>query len=316
MVWTCPPKPRVLECATWSGLVRRSSERSEVRRRIDLNFPELYYYRTVSDSSGIFHCTNCGAEYDPELKFCTKCGAKLPPTSKSVDLGTREPSGKPRGIEPPPDTLYDQPSYEAGRGSRSEEETPEELELKPYAGVKEMKERDGREDDEEKPPPPPNSTLMGFFLIISFIAPPIGLLTTIVWIFHPSYRRVVVPAILVTILGSGVWGWAAWLDMKKNIYEEPVKTISQYIEAQDLALTTRGHFLSLLDLKIDGYLPAEFPELLNMDFEIIEHVLGPTGYIVELRPGFEESRFFRMESLWTDQTGQVRKGSRDGPFLE
>jgi hypothetical protein len=132
----------------------------------------------------------------------------------------------------------------------------------------------------------------------------------------PSYRKAVVPAILATIIGGGLWGWGAWADMRKNVYLEPVKTIEQYTEAQDLALATRGHFLSLLDLKMDGYLPSDFPEESNIEFEILEHVLGPTGYVIEFRPGFEESRFFSMESLWTDQSGRIRIGSIDGPELQ
>ncbi|MCX6647547.1 MAG: hypothetical protein NTY09_14485 [bacterium] len=271
----------------------------------------------MTEPSSIFHCTACGASYDPELRFCTKCGAKLPPPTESEVIKTTEASGKSRGIEPPPDALYEEPSYISGHGSQSEEEAGTPPELKFYSGSRDMKDR-AKEDLKEKvtKPPPANSFMTGFLLIVAFIAPPAGLLTAIAWALMPSYRKAVVPVVLASIMGAGIWGWVAWGDMKKHIYEEPLNTIEQYIEAQDLALSTRGHFLSLLNLQIDGYLPTEFPATSNAEFEFIEHVLGPTGYSVEIRPGFEESKFFRMESLWTDQSGQIRRGSNDGPILE
>lgn len=271
----------------------------------------------MTDSPGIFHCTNCGASYDPELRYCTKCGAKLPPPSESVDLRTRQASGKPRGIEPPIESQYDEPYYTFGRGSQSEEKAGGQPDLKYYAGSEDMKKLAEKEIKEGGPPPPPaNSFITGLLLIVGFIAPPAGLLTALAWLFMPSYRKAVVPVLLAAILGGGIWGWAAWGDMKKHVYEEPLSAVEQYIEAQDLARSTRGHFLSLLDLQIDGYLPSEFPKPSNTEFEIIEHVLGPTGFIVEIRPGFEESRFFRMESIWIDQSGQIRRGSIDGPVLD
>ncbi len=81
-------------------------------------------------------------------------------------------------------------------------------------------------------------------------------------------------------------------------------------------MESRGNYLPLIELKVKGYLPPEFPDQNALEFVLVEHVIGPTGYIVEMKPGTEENTIYNVQSLWADQTGQVRLGTRDGPRFE
>lgn len=223
-----------------------------------------------------------------------------------------DPSGKPYGIEPQADSRYEEPSYDGGTAAipgKADEQRGEGPPL--YEGADKGKAVD--EDTEETPPPPPNVSIVAVLMIIAIAAPPIGVITSIIWTILPSYRRAAAPALMASLVGGGIWGWVLWADIRGGMYEEPYSALQEYISAQDWARDNEGHYLSLLELRTAGYLHADFPTPSGVEFEIVEHVLGPTGYLVEISPGTEERRIYGMRSLWTDHTGDVRMDSRDGP---
>ncbi len=260
-------------------------------------------------------CPSCGHEHPPHLKYCIKCGAKLPEPIQAVDRSAVEPSGRARGIEPDAEGRYAEPVYTDGRAASSEATSETPAEIPPaYAGVdNEKQEAEAKADKPKAPPPPPNAALVVALVLASIAVPPLGIVVTVIWLIMPTYRKSALSTFIAALIGGGLWGWAMWLDMRGRIYDEPYEILQQYIAAQDWARETDGHYLPMLELRIQGYLPADFPPDSSVEFTIVEHVLGPTGYLVEIRPGAEERRLYGMRSLWADHTGDVRTGSIDGP---
>jgi hypothetical protein len=170
-----------------------------------------------------------------------------------------------------------------------------------------------REEDKAKAVVPPSPWLLGFLVIFSVVLPPIGIVCCLVMVFSRQYRHAALPMLLASLLGGSLWGWGFWAGPRETMYDRPCKTLEQYIEAQDRAKSDSGHYMPMLELRMKGYLPPIFPEEGFIEFSLVEHVLGPSGYRVEAAPAPEESRIYRMESLWTDQTGIIRLGSADGP---
>jgi hypothetical protein len=270
----------------------------------------------VDESSRILKCPSCGQGHDPSFRFCTKCGTPLPKPEVSPVAEKAEPSGEARGIEPTPEERYEEPLYEGGTAASTEKEVDAEIVRPPmYAGVAEEESAAEKADEEKEPEPlpPPKAGVVGLLIILSIAAPPIGLITSIVWGILPSYRKAALPALMATVIGGGMWGWVLWADMRGSMYREPYGALLKYIDAQDRVMEEEGHYMSLLELRTDGYLPADFPEGGRIEYEIVEHVLGPTGWLVEISPGEEERRIYRMHSLWSDHTGDVRMDSADGP---
>jgi len=267
----------------------------------------------MAESSHILECPSCGQGHDPRFRFCTKCGTALPAPEASSAAVNKEPSGKARGIEPEVEARHEEPFYEGGRAASPEKDVDISIVRPPmYAGVAE-EEMEAKTVEEAVPPPPPKTGIVVTFIIVAILAPPIGLVTSIIWGILPSYRKAALPALMATVIGGGIWGWAMWADMRRGMYEVPYGALQEYTEAQDLAMENEGHYMSLLELRTDGYLPVDFPPSGRFEYEIVEHVLGPTGWLVEIRPGAEELRIFRMKSLWSDHTGDVRMEAADGP---
>jgi len=265
-------------------------------------------FTPVTNAANIFTCPQCGHPYDPQLRFCIKCGAKLPETSP------KSPHGKDSGAEPDPEKLLEEPAYYGGgaaeNGTSKGKSKPE---LEKYGG----------ENPEEKqkvkraePVHPASGCLMGTLIIASMVFPPIGVVTAIAWAFLKPYRKAVLPAFLATIAGIAIWGYIIWGGMRADMYNEPYQIIEAYITAQSNANSESGHYMSMMELKRHGYLKPDFPGETKTEIHIIEHVLGPTGFVVEVSPADEDAKFFRIESLWSDHTGDVRLGGIDGPKFE
>jgi len=252
----------------------------------------------VTDRPDKFKCPECSAETDPTLNFCIICGAKLPKSNITSDL------------EPDPDNLYDEPTYIGGGAAENESAQKKSTDLPRYGG-----------DEPEKPttnkssPPPSEASgcLIGTLIVTSLLLPPVGIITAIVWAFQKPYRKAVLPVFLATIAGILFVGWMFWGMMRADLLLEPYNVMDHYLVAQSQANLDSGHYMSLIELKRRGYLKADFPSGIDPEIQIMEHVLGPTGFIVEIRPGEEEMKFFKIESLWSDHTGDIRIGSRDGP---
>lgn len=266
----------------------------------------------VALESETLTCPGCGHTHDPQFRFCIKCGTKLPPPATTIDSTVTIPSGLSSGVEPDPDRLYEEPYYDHGR--TSEPDGSDYTPLPAYAGsVVDDVDTETDSDKLKDPPPPVNRALAGFMVIFSLIVPPLGVILGIFWAFNRTYRIVVFPLLFAASIGAGLWGWALYADARQNVYNEPYQVLTEYIDAQDWARERTGHYHSLLDLKLKGFLPLEWPVDSGIELDIEEHVLGPTGYVVEIRPGLEESRYYGMQSLWSDHTGDVRLGTRDGP---
>ena len=259
-------------------------------------------------------CQKCGASHDPSLRFCTKCGSALPvPKSATIKKGSI-PSGRARGIEPPKDALYDTPLYTDGYGAEKTDTNYESIPPE-YEGVDDLRKGKPEKACEKKaiPVAPANSCWVGFMILLALAFPPAGLVAAISWAFMPAYRKAAIPALMAALIGGGLWGWGIYADLRHGMHEAPHKALSQYMSAQDWALETDGHYMSMTELRRAGYLPGDFPDTSMLEFEIVEHILGPTGYLVEARPGGEEKTIYRMRSIWVDNTGVFRFDSATGP---
>ncbi len=273
----------------------------------------------VDQRSDILICTNCSAEHPPHLRFCTNCGTKLPPPSETVDFKSTTPSGRDHGVEPDPDKLYEEPVYKRRRASDAvSKPSPILAPLPTYDGFDDIPGEVDADAPDETPAPLKQRSgfLVGLMVFLSIAVPPLGFLFAIFWFFNRAYRQAVFPLVAASVLGAGLWGWGLYIDIRSSMYDGPHDAALVYIEAQDWAMERTGHYQSMLELKLNGYLPSDYPSGETIEFSIEEHVLGPTGYIVEIRPGSEESRIYRMTSLWVDQTGDIRRGTRDGPRFE
>jgi len=265
----------------------------------------------VGHNGGKLICPGCGEEHDPQLLFCTRCGARLPlPTTPPKE--SAHPSGRSRGIEPEPDALFEEPSFDGGRGASAGGASETAEPVPPvYAGSARFSPRLAAR--KIAPKRVANPTTIGVLVVLAILFPPLGILTAIIWAIVPQYRRAALPVLAAAILGGGLWVWFGWSELKRHAYDEPYAVLMQYVEAQDWAYEATGRYYPLLELKTRGFMPAGFPPETKVEFSIVEHVLGPTGYLVEFRPETEEVRLYGMQSLWVDNTGDVRIGSRDGP---
>lgn len=265
-----------------------------------------------------FICPECGQDYDPMHQFCIQCGADLPDVNSVRRSSSHKPQGADIGVEPAPDELHNEPLYRGGgaAGYVTPDDRPSELQK--YSG------EDPGETDTEVPliekskleSQPASGCVLGLMIVMSLAIPPVGIFTMIAWAFMKPYRKAILPAFLATIVGILLWGWMIWGGMRSEILVEPYDVLETYLVAQAEANVGAGHYMSLPELKRHGYLKADFPGETESEFEIIEHVLGPTGFIVEIRPGDEEVKFFKIQSLWADHTADIRLGSRDGPRYE
>jgi hypothetical protein len=204
-----------------------------------------------------------------------------------------------------------EPRYTGGHGAESGQESAEPGSALPLYSTSEA-------DSPDKKPQvsieqAPSSGLIVFLLLVGILLPPVGILTSGIWLFNKRYRKASLPTFLAAILGASLWGWGIWTDIRSEMYASPRSVLSQYISAQDWAFESSGHYLPLVELKIKGYLPPDFPRPESLEFSLVEHVIGPMGYLVEIKPGTEENSFFRMQSLWADNTGEIKIGSRTGP---
>lgn len=267
----------------------------------------------VPEISDLTVCPKCGAANDPQFRYCLQCGAKLPAPVPSKSLAHAKPSGVDSGIEPPADALLKEPVYTGGHGGETvPEESGEAVNLPAYAVI-EKHDLDRRKKAGVVFGPPPNGVLIGFFLIIGAVLPPIGVAVALIWAFNRRYRTAAIPAFAAALVGAALWGWGMWSGARRHMYDEPYAALQTYVKAEDWAMESRGNYLPMVELKIEGFLPPDFPRPGQVEFAIVEHVMGPTGYLVEVRPGSEENAFYRMQSLWADHTGEVRIGSRNGP---
>ena len=273
----------------------------------------MYNTRPVAESSDKLVCGQCGTVHDPQFRYCLQCGAKLPEIEKPSEDTEVEPTGVDHGIEPDKDSLYDEPSYKVRSEDVVKTRKSDQASLPVYLGGEEPD-----EDTEEKPRdiPPPKKTIAALFIIFSFLLPPVGILITIVEAIAPSYRKIIMPTVAALVIGGGIWGWAYFATEKVKFYHDPYIVLMEYSEAQNFAMESSGHYMPLLELRIQGYLPAEFPHEGHDEISIIEHVIGPTGWIVEVKHGDEEAEVIGLESLWADNTGEIRLGSLDGPRYE
>jgi len=267
----------------------------------------------VTNAESNFKCPQCGYPYDPQLRYCIKCGAKLPETSP------KSPHGKDSGAEPDPEKLLEEPAYYGGSAAEDGPIDGKSIyELEKYGGEQAD---DAQKPDHEKAKRdelilPANGCIIGTLIVASMVFPPIGIVTSIAWAFLKPYRKAVLPAFLATIAGIAIWGYIIWGGMRADMYNEPYQIIETYIAAQSNANSESGHYMSMMELKRHGYLKPDFPGETKTEIHIIEHVLGPTGFIVEVSPADEDAKFFRIESLWSDHTGDVRLGGIDGPKFE
>ncbi len=270
----------------------------------------------VESPSGKLTCPKCGYENDPQFRFCTGCGTELPLLTQSLDSSEVEPSGKPHGIEPDPDALYVEPRHVDGQAARDSGDETIDSDLPAYAVTDDKDKSAPGISDKSTPKNETNVVAIYMFVFLALLLPPIGVLVAILWILIPSCRKGVIPAVAASLIGFAVWGWIWWNGQQTSIYSEPHKLIQTYFTAQDRAHDVTGHYHSMMDLQINGFLPADFPPESEYEFTIIEHVLGPTGYIIEIRPAPEEAAILKMDSLWMDHTGDIRIGARDGPRFE
>ncbi len=270
----------------------------------------------MAESSGKLVCPSCSREHPPHLRYCTQCGSRLPKPERSKVDESATPSGVARGIEPPPDALDAEPSYTRGHAvEESEEQTVIEQVLPIYHGALPPEDALAKTAVESKPVHVgrPRPWVVGMLIVLAVVLPPTGIISAIVMAFHRQYRAAALPALLASALGGSLWGWGFWANAKQHMYDEPHAAIQAYIDAQDWAKASTGRYVPLLEMQVLGFLPPEFPEGRLLDFTINEHVLGPTGYVVEARPEPEDAALYGIESLWTDQTGVIRRSSRDGP---
>ncbi len=270
----------------------------------------------VDSSQDRIHCPECDRAHDPQYRFCMECGAVLPRPSVEVDTDPSEPTGKAWGIEPDPDSRDSEPVYTGGGGAQPDSETSRSSELPMYKMDEDgYKPAPGRPGSNEPNPSRVRSAII-FSMIITVILPPIGVAICIAWAFMPHYRRAILPVFAACILGLGLWGWALWKDMASGSYDKPYEVAVEYIESQDWAYENAGHYYPLMELKRRGFMELDFPGESDFEFELIEHVLGPTGYTVEIKPGDEEQDLLKLQSLWFDQSGSIHLGSIDGPLFE
>ncbi len=269
----------------------------------------------MTESTGQLECPECSLEHDPHLRFCTQCGVKLPAPKESATVQTGA-VGVARGIEPPQDALQSEPRYTRGRRrDRPEEPTAIEQALPIFRGVEPDSEAVPAAKTGKRDFIPPSPWLLGFLIVVAIALPPIGVLTSIIMAFNSKARHAALPTLLACVLGGGLWGWGIWADTKNHMYDAPFESLEAYVDAQSWAMSEAGHYLPLLELKMEGYLPPDFPEPDKLQFHLVEHVLGPTGFLIEVAPEAEEVRFYRMESLWVDQTGTVKLRSSGGPIF-
>jgi hypothetical protein len=265
----------------------------------------------VSGSIQNLVCPQCGASNDPQYRFCLKCGSKLPDTALIPATPTSEASGLARGIEPPSAELHAEPSYTGGTPlEKPDDSATPEGRLPEYAPT--IKKPEGHEKIEATP----RGCLVGFLILLGIAIPPLGAVTATLWAFNKRYRQAALPGFLAALLGASLWGWGIFAEMKQSAYDSPNAILKAYISAEDWAMESRGSYLPLVELKMKGYLPPDFPRESALEFSIVEHVMGPTGYVIEIRPGVEENAFYRLKSMWADQTGVIRLGGRDGPLFQ
>jgi len=226
-----------------------------------------------------------------------------------------KPSGVARGVEPSPDALDIEPRYVFGRAGDRERESVVERFLPTYYRPSRQTESAGKigVSSLATVDTPPSSCLVAFLIILSVILPPIGIIAFLITVFIPKTRHTAMPILMASILGSALWGWGFWASIRDNMYAQPVQALEEYIEAQDRAKADIDRYLPILELKIKGYIQPNFPKTGFIEFTVVEHVMGPNGYLVEVMPAPEESRLYQMKSLWTDHTGIIHIGSPDGP---
>lgn len=263
--------------------------------------PQKSILTAVTSEHDTFNCPECGHQNDPMYHHCIKCGEKLPINDRVLS-----------DIEPDPQSADQEPRYEGGNAA-----APDSGSSKKTSDLPKYSEPD--EETKEFPSKKIGVTkeasgcLIGTMIITTILVPPVGIVTAILWAFNKPYRKAVLPVFLATIAGICLWGWLIWGNMRVGMYDEPYDVLNDYIVAQSEANVGSGHYMSLMELKRHGYLKSDFPGDTKSELHIVEHVLGPTGFIVEIRPGDEEAGFFKIESLWSDQTGDIHRGSLTGP---
>jgi len=108
-------------------------------------------------------------------------------------------------------------------------------------------------------------------------------------------------------------------ERKMEMYMVLYDTMSTYIEGQNLAHERTGTYMSKRDMEQDGFLPGEWPRT-NPEFdtyhEIVESNISSTTYTVEVRPIGTHFDSYGIQSLWADETGNVRIGGLDGEEFE
>lgn len=249
-----------------------------------------------------------------------QCGTKLPDSPERFRPKSKEGVGKAHGIEPDKDHLYDEPSFTGGKHKSSEKEKHHQEHGLPFFLGSETF---GTESDSSlgsEISSKPKGGLVTLFIILAILLPPLGIILTFIMGLIPTYRTSCIPVLGSAVLGAAFWGWGIWATQLDTIYNEPVEVINDYISAQNWCYQSSGQYSSVLELKIQGYLPPDWPEDLNRNnifgFTLNERVLGPTGYQIEMSPPLEESSFYNLESLWFDHTGEIRIGNPDGEILE
>jgi len=122
--------------------------------------------------------------------------------------------------------------------------------------------------------------------------------------------------ILLTVLVSCTSGGS---ERKAEMYMVLYEPLTVYIEGQELARERTGTYMQLFYMVQDGYLPGGFPRTspeYDTYFKLIETNITADTFTVEVRglgPHFDS---FRMESLWSDESGVIRVGSQDGEEFE
>jgi hypothetical protein len=216
------------------------------------------------------------------------------------------------GVEPVPATAWEEPHYEGGHAGDKPTDEPFSEVPKPYAVPdKDVIEHKIRPKD--KPQRSVNGCAIAGLVVVSLVFPVIGVVITIVWAAMPAYRKAAVSALLATLLGSALWAWAIYANNKVTVYDTPVKFLTQYSSAEDWAFESKGNYMPLLELKTKGFLPPDFPESLGSEINLVEHIMGPSGYRVEVTPDAIDVKLYKAQSLWMDQSGTIRIGAADGP---